>query len=183
MFHYPRISTPCQSRSDRLERFLSTTRPITVSVNIHTNKPMLKKIVLGAMALAIALPATPAFARRSADDSHSSVSAANVTVTKERAIAIAQAKLAGTVRKAKLEREHGKATWKVRIISTDGLQRGDFRIDATTGAVLREKIKNIRGNKRGSSLLKKLGLKKHESEHDDNDDHKGRGRGRGSDDN
>ncbi len=139
---------------------------------------------MGAMALTIALPAAPAFARRGADDNQGATQSAwavNVTVTKEQAIATAQGKLAGTVRKAKLEREHGKATWKVRIISTDGLKRGDFRIDATTGALLREKIKDIRGNKRGSSLLKKLGLKKQESEHESDDDH--RGRGRGSDDN
>ncbi len=143
---------------------------------------MLKKVVLGAMALAIALPAAPAFARRSADDNQGATQsawAANVTVTRDQAVATAQGRLAGTVRKAKLEREHGKATWKVRIISTDGLKRGDFRIDATTGAVLREKIKNIRGNKRGSSLLKKL--KKQESEHESDNGH--RGRGRGSDDN
>jgi uncharacterized membrane protein YkoI len=142
---------------------------------------MLKKVVLGALALAIALPAAPAFARRGADDNQGATKsawAAVVTVTRDQAIATAQGKLAGTVRKAKLEREHGKATWKVRIISTDGLKRGDFRIDAMTGAVLREKIKNIRGNNRGSKLLKKLGVKKHESEDDDH-----RGRGRGSDDN
>jgi uncharacterized membrane protein YkoI len=72
--------------------------------------------------------------------SHASV-LASVTVTRDAAIATAQGLLPGTVKEAHLEREHGKATWDVRILSTDGTKRGDFRIDATTGTVLKSRIK------------------------------------------
>jgi hypothetical protein len=142
---------------------------------------MLKKVVLGAFALVLALPAMPVLAHQGTDNGAACLALKEAaTVTEAEAIAIAQAKLAGTVTKVKLKCEGGKAVWQVRIRSTDGLQRGDFRINALTGVVLREKIKT-RGQKSASSLLKKLGFKKHESENENEDNH--RGRGRGSDDN
>lgn len=156
---------------------------ISLQVNNKCMNAMLKKILLGALALVAVSPATPALASRDggSDGATRSAWAATVTITRDQAVAAAQAKLAGTLRKAKLTRDHGQATWKVRIVSTDGLQRGDFRIDAMTGNVIGERIKTLHGKKFGSSLLEKLGLKKPEGERENDADH--RGRGRGSDDN
>ena len=103
-------------------------------------------------------------ARNGADDTneHAAVSTVGVTVTRDQAIATAKARLDGTVKKAKLEREHGKKTWQVRIFSIDGTKRGDFRIDAMTGTILREKIKTI-GDKsadRSQRLAEKMEKKR-----------------------
>lgn len=77
---------------------------------------------------------------------HSPISVSSVAISEATAVATAQGKLAGTVKKTHLDRYHGKATWKISILSTDGLTRGDFRIDATTGLVLQSKIKQIGKN-------------------------------------
>lgn len=171
---------------DSLARELKDYSPrvvIPMQLNIHINA-MLKKLVLGAFAMVLALPALPALARNGSDDGITSAACVALkeaaTVTEAQAIAIAQAKLAGTVVKAKLKCENSKAVWQIRMRSNDGLQRGDFRIDALTGEVLRERIKTRRQNHL-SNVLKKFGFKKHESEA--GDDHQGRGRGRGSDGN
>jgi hypothetical protein len=137
----------------------------------------MQKLVLGVLALLVALPAAPALARRGADDNSMPAAVAQTTVTRDQAIAIAKGRLDGTVKKAKLEREHRKVVWKVRIYSTDGLKRGDFRIDATTGAILREKIKTFR---KAKTITEKLRLKQSDDDHRSDDGR--RGRGRGSDD-
>lgn len=75
---------------------------------------------------------------------HRSISGASVAISQARATEIAQGLLAGTVKQIHLDRgDHGKAVWKVRILSTDGTQRGDFRINATTGDVLKSSINPI----------------------------------------
>ncbi len=156
---------------------------IPMQLNIYINA-MLKKLVLGAFALVLALPGLPVLASNGSDDGFTSAACvalkAAATVTEAQAIATAQTKLAGTVTKARLKCKEGKAVWQIRIRSTDGLQRGDFRIDALTGEVLRERIKTRRQHHL-SNVLEKFGLRKHEKEA--GDDHQGRGRGRGSDDN
>ena len=103
-------------------------------------------------------------ARGGSDDAneHAAVSTVGVTVTQAQAIATAKARLDGTVKKAKLEREHGKKTWQVKILSTDGTKRGDFRIDAMTGSILKEKIKTIGSGKidRAQKLVEKMEKKR-----------------------
>lgn len=124
--------------------------------------------------------ALPAMARRSADDDTSRRALVTATVTKEQAIATAKTKLDGTVRKAELEHDHNRAVWKIRIISTEGTKRGDFRINALSGEILRSKIKTIRGKGMVQSLKSRTVS---DDRHDQNDDHGRRHGGRGSDDN
>lgn len=119
--------------------------------------------------------AMPAMARRGADDVVRGA-LVTATVTKEQAIGIAKTKLDGTVRKVQLERDHNRAVWKIRIISAS--QRGDFRINALTGDVLRSKIKTIRD--KGTVQRVKSSTS---DDHDTNDDRGRRHGGRGSDDN
>ena len=117
-----------------------------------------------AVAAAVLVGVPGVDARQGADDTneHAAVSSADVAITKDKAIEIAKARLDGTVKKAQLEREHGKKTWQVRIFSTDGLKRGDFRIDANSGSILREKIKDIGSKKveRAQKLAEKMEKKK-----------------------
>lgn len=100
-------------------------------------------------------------ARRGADDvnEHAAISSVGVAISQARAIEIAQSKLAGTVKKAQLELEHGKKTWQVRILATNG-QRGDFRIDAQSGEVLRSKIKATSAGDRSAKNIAKLEKKR-----------------------
>ncbi len=124
-------------------------------------KSVFSGAVIAVVAVLVGVPGVEA--RRGADDAneHAAVSSVDVAITEAKAIEIAKARLDGTVKKAKLEREHGKKTWQVRIFSTDGLKRGDFRIDANSGSILREKIKNIgskkveRAEKRAEKMEKK----------------------------
>ncbi len=128
---------------------------------------MQKSALVAVAAVAVVtfgVSAQSADARKGADDinEHAAISTVGVTVTRDQAIATAKARLDGTVKKAQLEREHGKKTWQVRILSTDGLKRGDFRIDATSGDILREKIKDIGSKKleRAQKLAEKMEKKK-----------------------
>lgn len=72
---------------------------------------------------------------------HSQVLESSVSITRARAIEIAQGLLAGTVKQIHLGKYQGKAAWKVRIISTDGTQKGKFVIDANNGDILNSMIK------------------------------------------
>lgn len=76
----------------------------------------------------------------------SPIAVASVAISEVMAVATAEGKLAGTVKKTHLDRYHGKVTWKIRILSTDGLTRGDFRIDGTTGLIVQSKIRQIGKN-------------------------------------
>ncbi len=135
------------------------------NINSKKNSMKMQKSAWVAVAVAAVLVGVPGVdARQGADDAneHAAVSSTGVVITKDKAIEIAKARLNGTVKKAELEREHGKKTWQVRIFSTDGLKRGDFRIDANSGSILREKIKDIGSKKveRAQKLAEKMEKKK-----------------------
>lgn len=100
-------------------------------------------------------------ARRGADDAneHSAISSADVAISQAKAIEIAKSRLDGVVKKAQLELEHGKKTWQVRILASDG-RRGDFRIDANTGDILRAKIKATSNGDRSAKLAEKAEKKR-----------------------
>lgn len=126
---------------------------------------MQKQVVaaLGALVIGGGLfgPISSVEARRGADDvnEHAAISTVGVAISQARAIEIAQSKLAGTVKKAQLELEHGKKTWQVRILATDG-RRGDFRIDAQSGEVLRSKIKATSAGDRSAKMMAKTDKKR-----------------------
>lgn len=143
---------------------------------------MSQKRAVGVLLLAsfLAGGAMPALAKQGVDDSQSQGALVTPTVTREQAIATAKTKLDGTVRKAELERDHNRAVWKIRILSTDMTQRGDFRINALTGDILRFRIKTVHGN--GEKVALKVKSAK-DSQHEANDNHGRRHGGRGADDN
>lgn len=84
---------------------------------------------------------------------HSPISIEAVAIKEAAAITIAKTKLDGTVVKIHLDRYHGKATWKVRILSTDGTQKGSVRIDANSGEILNFTLKSV-GEKKEMSEKK-----------------------------
>lgn len=120
-------------------------------------------IALGALVISggVLTLTSSAEARRGADDvnEHAAISTVGVAISQAKAIEIAQSKLAGTVKKAQLELEHGKKTWQVRILAADG-KRGDFRIDAQSGEVLRSKIKATSDGDRSAKLMTKAEKKR-----------------------
>ena len=92
----------------------------------------------------------------------SPVSVDAVTIKEDQAVAIAKTKLDGTVVRIHLDRYRGTATWKVKILSTDGTQKGSFRIDAMTGEILKFKIHDVKAHSHLDDLKNKFqSLKKH----------------------
>ncbi|MFZ2187115.1 MAG: PepSY domain-containing protein [Candidatus Moraniibacteriota bacterium] len=115
-----------------------------------------------AVAGVAAVSQAPAVFARQGGSEHGPVATASVAVSQAKAIEIAQGKLAGAMTRAHLDTYNGKATWKIRILSTDGLQRGDFRIDATTGVILNFNIRTIKSHQidRAAALATKIEKKK-----------------------
>lgn len=111
-------------------------------MQVNKNVVGLAMAVVG-LTLATQVPGVLAQGGENNRSEQSPIAIASVAVSEARAVEIAQGELSGTVKKAHLDMERGTATWKVRIISTDGLQRGSFRIDANTGALLKSIIKPI----------------------------------------
>ena len=65
-----------------------------------------------------------------------------VYLTRAEAIAIAQARYPlGNVREAEFENEDGTAVWKIDLRTDEGA-RAKIWVDATTGAIVRERFKN-----------------------------------------
>lgn len=65
-----------------------------------------------------------------------------VYLTRDEAIAIAQARYPlGNVREAEFENEDGTAVWKIDLRTDDGA-RAKIWVDATTGAIVRERFKD-----------------------------------------
>jgi|GEM_PF-4623176 len=65
-----------------------------------------------------------------------------VYLTQEEAIAIAQARYPlGNVREAEFENEDGTAVWKIDLRTDEGA-RAKIWVDATTGAIVRERFKD-----------------------------------------
>jgi len=125
-------------------------------MKINKNAVGLAVAVVG-LTLAAQVPGVLAQGRENNRSEQSPISVTSVAISEARAIEIAQGKLSGTVKNVHLDREHKKATWKVRIVSTDGTQMGFFRIDANTGVVLKSAIKSIgtRHNRHENSLREK----------------------------
>jgi|GEM_PF-2913790 len=93
-------------------------------------------------------------------------------VTKDEAIAIAKGKLDGDVIKTQLEGEDGVQVWNVRIVNTTTSQRADVRINATTGDVIRLRIRDMQGNSLSSVKHLSGDQKGNDNESDDvADDH------------
>jgi uncharacterized membrane protein YkoI len=109
--------------------------------NMRINKGIVSLAIVVAGATGVSQ--ISAVSARGIESPHSTVSPSSVAISQARAVEIAQGQLAGTMKKAFLKKKQGKAIWRITILSTDGLQRGDFRIDATTGAVLQSKIKPV----------------------------------------
>lgn len=132
-------------------RFFLKPRLSSVTSKNNTMKTM--KINKGIVSLAIVVAGIAGVSQVSAvsarqdaskTSEHRATFEASVVISRVKVTGIAQGLLAGTLKQIHLDRgNHGKATWKVRILSTDGTQRGDFRIDATTGVVLKSVIKPI----------------------------------------
>lgn len=112
-------------------------------------------LAVAVVGLSLAAQAPAVFAKQKAND-HSVVSVSSSS--EATAVAAAKVRLPGTVKMTHLDRYHGKATWKIRILSADGLQRGDFRIDATTGLILNSKIKQLSSHQvdRAAKLAAKI---------------------------
>ena len=127
-------------------------------MKMNKNVAGLAVVVVG---LSMATQVPVVFAEQGANE-HSPVSVSSVAISEATAIATAQTKLAGAMTKSHLSRDHGKATWKIRILSTDGTQRGDFRIDAITGDILKFVIKPVRGHHadRAAKLVAKAEAKR-----------------------
>ncbi|MDO8565605.1 MAG: PepSY domain-containing protein [Candidatus Moranbacteria bacterium] len=125
-------------------------------MQVNKNIVGLAVAVVG-LTLAAQVPGVLAQGGENNRSEQSPISEAAVAISEARAIEIAQGELPGTVRKAHLDMERGTATWKVRIISADGFQRGSFRIDANTGALLKSIIKpiGIKHADRGDKFEKK----------------------------
>jgi uncharacterized membrane protein YkoI len=103
-----------------------------------------KSIVMSAIAFGLAVPGSVVFATEQMNSDTETVESKGID--RAQAVTIAEGKLAGTATRVLSESGHNKSVWKVRIVSTDGTKRGDFRIDGKTGDILKMKIKNLRMN-------------------------------------
>ena len=107
----------------------------------------------------------------------------DVAVTRDQAIAIAQARFPqGALHKVELESEDGAVVWKIDLRAADG-SRAKMWVDASTGTIVRERFKDAKNATPRPSASPR---DDHANPGRDSDDHANSGRddrGRGGDDN
>ena len=81
----------------------------------------------------------PFVAQAKTDTPDDAIAATSVAVTMDQAVAIATQAVPGSASKAEFENEDGKLIWEVEVVGANQ-QVYDFKIDATSGKVLKQKL-------------------------------------------
>ena len=97
------------------------------------------KRYLAVLAIGGALVGTALVAHAKTDTVDDSIAVTSVAVTIDQAVAIATQAVQGSASKAEFENEDGKLMWEVEVVGVDK-QVYDFKIDATSGKVLKQEL-------------------------------------------
>ena len=94
---------------------------------------------LAVLAIGGALGGTALVAHAKTDHVDDSIAVTSAAVTMDQAVSIATQAVPGSASKAEFENEDGKLMWEVEVVGTNK-QVYDFKIDASSGKVLKQEI-------------------------------------------
>lgn len=94
---------------------------------------------LAAVVIGGTLAGTALVAQAKTNTPDDAIAATSVAVTMDQAVAIATQAVQGSASKAEFENEDGKLMWEVEVVGANK-QVYDFKIDATSGKVLKQEL-------------------------------------------